>query len=142
MTRFSAVRICLLFSISSPKVSRLLPRPGRFRSAGTCDHMFTWHVAVSSQCVLLLVRAKASTYAYSSSPFWHSAAMITNAPISPGNSGGPVINRAGEVLGISTFQYTEGQNINFGIPADVVADRFPLSQMSPRFPCCSLVSDR
>ncbi|MFU0827008.1 MAG: BIG2 domain-containing protein [Lachnoclostridium sp.] len=37
------------------------------------------------------------------------------APMSPGNSGGPLLNKYGEVMGINTWQYTEGQNLNFSI---------------------------
>lgn len=37
------------------------------------------------------------------------------APMSPGNSGGPLINKYGEVIGINTWQYAEGQNLNFSI---------------------------
>tara|TARA_B100001057_G_C22680525_1_gene883573 strand:+ start:25 stop:1059 length:1035 start_codon:yes stop_codon:yes gene_type:complete len=39
-----------------------------------------------------------------------------SAPISPGNSGGPVVNEKGEVIGVATFTFSEGQNINFAVP--------------------------
>jgi serine protease Do len=38
-----------------------------------------------------------------------------SAPISPGSSGGPVVNMTGQVIGIATFQ-VRGENINFAVP--------------------------
>jgi parallel beta-helix repeat protein len=35
------------------------------------------------------------------------------APISPGNSGSPVMTRSGTVIGVATFTTREGQNLNF-----------------------------
>jgi tetratricopeptide (TPR) repeat protein len=37
------------------------------------------------------------------------------ASISPGSSGGAVVNSLGELIGISTLTYKEGQNLNFAI---------------------------
>lgn len=38
------------------------------------------------------------------------------APISPGSSGGPVINQEGQALGIASASLVKGQNLNFAVP--------------------------
>jgi len=47
------------------------------------------------------------------------------APISPGSSGSPVLNMKGEVVGVVTFLLVAGQNLNFAIPADRIAEMSP-----------------
>ena len=62
------------------------------------------------------------------------------APISPGSSGGPVLNSAGEVIGISVSVHRalDAQNLNFAIPSNYLKALLgearpakPLSQSSP-----------
>jgi tetratricopeptide (TPR) repeat protein len=42
----------------------------------------------------------------------------TTASISPGSSGGGLFDDQGRLVGITTFYVTEGQNLNFALPAD------------------------
>ena len=60
------------------------------------------------------------------------------APISPGSSGGPVLNVRGEVIGVSFMTVEGGQNLNFAIPSNYLKTLLalsntvrPLSRVSP-----------
>jgi len=52
------------------------------------------------------------------------------APISPGSSGGPLFNMAGEVVGITTSHLVGGENLNFAIPINDVKDHMLLERLS------------
>lgn len=46
-------------------------------------------------------------------------------PLNPGNSGGPIFNLDGQLVGLLTGTHTEGQGIGFAVPTDVVAEAMP-----------------
>lgn len=48
-----------------------------------------------------------------------------SAPISPGSSGSPVLNMNGEAIGVATFQFIQGQNLNFAVAGKSLLDLKP-----------------
>ena len=42
----------------------------------------------------------------------------TTAPISPGNSGGPLFDAYGNVIGVNTMTFAGGQNVNLAVPIE------------------------
>jgi len=70
------------------------------------------------------------------------------APISPGSSGGPVLNGNGEVIGVSVASFRSGQNLNFAIPSnylktliDETGTTKPLATVKPSKSQRSIISD-
>lgn len=52
----------------------------------------------------------------------HLPTIQITAPISPGSSGGGLFDAEGRLVGITTSQARAGQNLNFAVPSDVVAE--------------------
>jgi S1-C subfamily serine protease len=65
----------------------------------------------------------------------------TTAPISGGNSGGPLVNRQGEVVGLNTWNRTDGQNLNFAISIEHVKKMMESTQSGVQ-PLASLPKPR
>jgi hypothetical protein len=49
-----------------------------------------------------------------------------DAPVNPGNSGGPVVNAQGQVVGVVNAKITNAEGISLGIPVAVVCEVFQI----------------
>ncbi len=63
----------------------------------------------------------------SSRRIWNKKKMIQmSAPVSPGNSGGPLFNEKGLVIGVTTAKlgnkFNRGENLNLAVPVNVLKD--------------------
>jgi serine protease Do len=47
----------------------------------------------------------------------------TDAAVNPGNSGGPLVNRYGEVVGVVSYTLSLSQNINFAVPIEATCQK-------------------
>jgi len=59
---------------------------------------------------------------------WGKFIQLT-APISPGSSGGALLDTSGAVIGITTASYRESQNLNFAVPINEVKPHLKLAEL-------------
>lgn len=57
----------------------------------------------------------------------------TDAAINPGNSGGPLINSAGQVIGVNVAVAGQAENIGFAIPIEVVKESLQIFEETGEF---------
>ncbi len=56
--------------------------------------------------------------------------LQTSAAASPGSSGGPLLNRNGEAIGVMSFKVVSGENLNFAIPINYVRGKLDTLTLS------------
>lgn len=56
------------------------------------------------------------------------ALIQISAPISPGSSGGPVLNGRAEVIGVATLMMRDAQNLNIAVPARYAAGMLSMNE--------------
>ncbi|MCA9235525.1 MAG: trypsin-like peptidase domain-containing protein [Planctomycetales bacterium] len=101
-------------------LARTEPRKGETVLAFGAPRGFSWTASdgiVSGLRTGAEVASEISDYDLGEDVHW----VQTTAPISAGNSGGPLVNLAGEVVGVNTWTYSSGQNLNFAISSREVA---------------------
>jgi hypothetical protein len=64
--------------------------------------------------------------------------LQTSAAASPGSSGGPLLNRNGEAVGVMSFKVVNGENLNFTIPINYVRGKLDTLALSGSRPFASL----
>ena len=59
-----------------------------------------------------------------------------DAALNPGNSGGPLVNLSGEIVGVNTFIIEDGDNIGFSLPVNYLYE--VLEEFSKSFIYCTM----
>jgi len=93
---------CPLETVSSLEISGAVPEVGE--QVAVVGSPLGLEHTLSVGVVSALRRVSGGTY------------LQISAPVSPGSSGSPVINLAGEVVGVACLQVIKGQNLNFAVP--------------------------
>ncbi|OGM15324.1 hypothetical protein A2V97_01695 [Candidatus Woesebacteria bacterium RBG_16_42_24] len=57
----------------------------------------------------------------------------TDAAINPGNSGGPLLNSAGQVIGVNVAVASDAQNVGFALPINVVKEALDQFKTTGKF---------
>ena len=107
------------------QIARTFPRPGEHVLAFGSPHGLSFSASDgivaktwSGKEIGPLIGPNYEKLGYSPDAIWiqHTAAM------SGGNSGGPLVNSSGELIGLNTFSFTVGERLNFAVCTFTVAN--------------------
>lgn len=92
---------------------------------GGSEHAWSYTTGVVSQ----IRRNYAATY--SSGQHLQADLVQIQTAVNPGNSGGPVFDDGGKVIGLVTFGFAQMQNLNFAVAVDEISRFLTLSYQIP-----------
>lgn len=105
-------------------------------------HVGEWVVALgnpfgreitASAGIVSSIEGAESIPSLDSSPMRYRSLLVTDAAIHPGNSGGPLVDTSGRVVGVSTATDPRGVGLGFAMPIDRVQAILPMLKQEGRF---------
>ncbi len=110
--KYSNYRDVIVFSLKKPPTKKHIFQTNNQTLAG--NSVFTGGNALGQGVVFRAGTISSYTDEHLSGKWKH---IRYSAPASPGNSGGPLLNTKGEVIGIVTMK-TKNENLNYALPID------------------------
>lgn len=104
-----------VLKVNAVNMQKLQPAVGGFPTIGTT----VYAIGNPQGLVNTFSRGEVSGLRQIGSEF---SLIQCTAPISPGSSGGPLLTKNGEVIGITTCYFAKGQNLNFAVPSQYILE--------------------
>jgi S1-C subfamily serine protease len=65
-----------------------------------------------------------------------------SAPVQPGNSGAPLFDSQGNIIGIVSAKHTQAENVGYAIKANYLQNLFDIMSSPPKLPIANTISTK